>query len=753
MAPIFKKVFSALFFLAIAMVIGIALPHQALASASTTSFTLTAVSGTYGGTVTVRAMLRASSTPIVGRTVTFKLAGMTLAAATTTDSSGFATWHNVNIYPIDAGTYATGFTASSTADGHYHGTASSTSLTISAAPLTVSGVTASNKVYDKTLTATINAKSAVLVGIINGDGVTLATTSTGTFATRGVDTGIAVTVTPFTLGNGTATSSNYSLTQPIPTANITAKPLTITGITVANRAYNGTSTAALGGHNTALVGAVSGDTITFATTSMIGAFANKNVGAAKTVSITGITFSTATNTNYSLTQPSTTATITPVSITVTAAANTKAYDTLTTAAGVPTVTSGSLISGDTGTFTETYDDKTVGTSHVLTPAGTIADALSANMTGNYTITFATISTGAITAVTLVGSITASNKTYDGTTAATIASRSLSGVLGSDVVSYSGGTATFSDPNVANSKKVTATGLSLAGTDAGNYSVNSTATTTANITSSGSGSVGGVSYCSSVVYGDWKTCAAGYQSRDILSQSPNYCSLTAAQQAARTKVCGAANPIIPSTPIVTTPTVPTGNVLDNIANEAGIVSANNAGSLQAYLSVAANPTAEAASLIKYKAVLGQDSKITAAEKTAINDFIVYGTPTTLRLGAGERAGVVNSYFQAFGKLPNSEAEWSDVIKIANGRWPGELNQAAENIAKAQFKKVYGRNSAVTNGFDQNAVTVMAYGLIPSLRNLASEKVAIQTFRYYYGHSPVSALAWNIVRAIAYSGATR
>jgi hypothetical protein len=38
-------------------------------------------------------------------------------------------------------------------------------------------------------------------------------------------------------------------------------------------------------------------------------------------------------------------------------------------------------------------------------------------------------------------------------------------------------------------------------------------------------------------------------------------------------------------------------------------------------------------------------------------------------------------------------------------------------------------------------------------LASEVIATKTFRYYYDHTPVSALAWNIVRAIAYSGAKR
>ncbi|MEK6707548.1 MAG: YDG domain-containing protein, partial [Pseudomonadota bacterium] len=64
--------------------------------------------------------------------------------------------------------------------------------------------------------------------------------------------------------------------------------------------------------------------------------------------------------------------------------------------------------------------------------------------------------------------------------ATILTRTLSGALTGDTVSYSGGTATFSNKNVANNKTVTATGLSLSGLDAGNYTVNSSATTLADI---------------------------------------------------------------------------------------------------------------------------------------------------------------------------------------------------------------------------------------------------------------------------------
>ena len=78
-------------------------------------------------------------------------------------------------------------------------------------------------------------------------------------------------------------------------------------------------------------------------------------------------------------------------------------------------------------------------------------------------------------------ITAENKTYDGTNSATIASRNLTGVFGTDDVSLIGGTANFADPNVG-TWLVTATGLSLSGADSSNYQLSTTtATTLANIT--------------------------------------------------------------------------------------------------------------------------------------------------------------------------------------------------------------------------------------------------------------------------------
>ncbi|MDI5897832.1 YDG domain-containing protein, partial [Flavobacterium yafengii] len=80
-----------------------------------------------------------------------------------------------------------------------------------------------------------------------------------------------------------------------------------------------------------------------------------------------------------------------------------------------------------------------------------------------------------------GNFTADNKVYDGNASATVLTRTLNGVLGSDAVTLTGGTAAFNDKTVANGKTVTLTGSSLAGADAGNYSLTSVGTTTANIT--------------------------------------------------------------------------------------------------------------------------------------------------------------------------------------------------------------------------------------------------------------------------------
>src|SRR5262249_1358716 len=89
-------------------------------------------------------------------------------------------------------------------------------------------------------------------------------------------------------------------------------------------------------------------------------------------------------------------------ITVTAAASSKVYDGGTSSSSIPVITSGSLAYSDTKAFIETYDNKNVGTTHVMTPSGLVNDQ---NGGANYGVTFVTINTGIITKATPTVTVT------------------------------------------------------------------------------------------------------------------------------------------------------------------------------------------------------------------------------------------------------------------------------------------------------------------------------------------------------------
>ncbi len=162
-------------------------------------------------------------------------------------------------------------------------------------------------------------------------------------------------------------------------------------------------------------------------------------------------------------------------------------------------------------------------------------------------------------------------------------------------------------------------------------------------------------------------------------------------------------------------------------------------------------------IKYLAKLSGDlEKLSKRMENAINSFITYGVDAnTKKLGEGERAAVIHSYKAAFNKLPGTEEELADVIKIANGRWPSTTNEEAEKRAKEHFQKIYKRIADMNDPQDNAAVTVMAYGLRQKAenRNLDSERTGIKTFKAIYDYNPNSTEDWNTMQAITYSGATR
>ncbi|MEY4081422.1 MAG: hypothetical protein RL430_1852, partial [Actinomycetota bacterium] len=145
-------------------------------------------------------------------------------------------------------------------------------------------------------------------------------------------------------------------------------------------------------------------------------FTDKNVGNAKTVTVSGISISGADAANYTQnTSTTTTANITAKALTVTVTASNKTYDR-TTAASV--TYADDRIAGDTLTVTGSpvYSDKTVGNAKTVTVTGiSISGADAANYAQNTTAT----TTANITAKALTVTVTASNKTYNGNTAASV----------------------------------------------------------------------------------------------------------------------------------------------------------------------------------------------------------------------------------------------------------------------------------------------------------------------------------------------
>ena len=156
---------------------------------------------------------------------------------------------------------------------------------------------------------------------------------------------------------------------------------------------------------------------------------------------------------------------------------------------------------------------------------------------------------------------------------------------------------------------------------------------------------------------------------------------------------------------------------------------------------------------YKKITDKQIGLTTQFKNSLTFFLFPGTNSTRPVGGGERGGVVNSFKSAFGRWPTSELDWQDVIKIGNGRWPSQKSPTAEAEAKKMFKKVWLREANMNQPNDNAAVTVITYGLRMATRRPDSEKAAILTFKKIFKYSPTSARDWDIVRAIAYSGATR
>lgn len=193
-----------------------------------------------------------------------------------------------------AGTYSGSVTLS---DGTTTATRVIPSSIVSPKALTIAGLFVVDKVYDGLTTATLSG-TGTLNGVVFADDVTISGTPTSNFVDKNVGTGKAITITGYTLGGTKA--ANYSVSQPTGvTANITAKPLSVTAPTIASKVYNGSAVSGAVSVGT-ITGFVGTETVTATAT---GVYADANAGTGKSATVTYV-LANGTNgglaTNYSL---------------------------------------------------------------------------------------------------------------------------------------------------------------------------------------------------------------------------------------------------------------------------------------------------------------------------------------------------------------------------------------------------------------------------------------------------------------------
>ena len=350
---------------------------------------------------------------------------------------------------------------------------------ISAKALTAT-VAAASRVYDGSTTA---ANTLTVAGFVGTETVTA--TGGATFNSKDVAAANTVTINSTTLADGTngGLASNYSLhlTGQTIGSTITAKALTITGMAATSRVYNGDTVAALTGGT--LDTGITGEALSF--TGQTGAFADKNVGTGKTVTVTGTALGDGTGglaSNYSLIQPTVTAAnITARALSISATGSNRVYDGLTTDA---VTLADNRVTNDVLILTNSaanFADKNVGTAKMVSVTGinvTGADA------GNYTFNTTAATTANISAKALsITGMTATSRTYDGSLVAALTGGTLATGITGEALTFTGQTGAFADKNVGTGKTVTVTNTALGdgvGGLASNYSLTQPTVTAANI---------------------------------------------------------------------------------------------------------------------------------------------------------------------------------------------------------------------------------------------------------------------------------
>lgn len=270
------------------------------------------------------------------------------------------------VFSIDAGT------ASDAVGNSAAASAQSTAVTVDNTAPTISSSLTDSGTYRSSYSYTITASGAPV-----------------SFGASGLPAGLSVDGGSGAISGTPTVSGPFSITLSATDAagnvggatlelTLAKVGLTVTGVTAADKNYDAGLLASINAASASLVGVLGGDDVTLNAGSAAGTFADANVGTGKTVTISGLALAGGAAGNYTLTQPTTTADIDAVQLTVTADAKVRPYGY-----GNPTLTS--TITGFVGGETST----------VLSGAPALGTtATTTSVPGAYTITAAVGTLGA-----------------------------------------------------------------------------------------------------------------------------------------------------------------------------------------------------------------------------------------------------------------------------------------------------------------------------------------------------------------------
>ena len=423
---------------------------------ATLTYRANSVSRTYG-----------SANPSLTGTLSGFVNGQTQATATTgtvTFGTSATSTSNVGNYSITG----SGLTSNSSNYVFAQAAGNATALTVNPAPVTVSGLSGTNRVYNG---STLDALSgtAALNGTMGGQTLTVSNASTGTLSSA--NAGTESVATNIVLGNGTGLASNYYLVQPNLTANISPAILIASIVGDPTKTYDGTTTAPLTASNYLLSGFVSGQGATV--NQVAGVYNSKNVATANTVTAFMFSGDYAANggtllSNYVLPTTATGAgNITPKSMMIVATGTNKVYDGTTNDAVV--LGGIGVFQGDQVVLTDTsatFANKNVGTNKTVTVSGL---GLAGADAGNYSVTdTAAFATASITPATLT--YNATKTTWQQGGAEPNLSGTVSGFVGGDSL-LNATTGTLDWTSTASGSKLGKYAIDGSGLSATNYVFN------------------------------------------------------------------------------------------------------------------------------------------------------------------------------------------------------------------------------------------------------------------------------------------